>query len=187
MISGINLLPWREQRRHRQRRHVAITTASLWLVSAGLIGGMWWHLDGELGHQRGRNQYLVEEIYRVEDQLQEIDQIQQRKEALMARMAIIRQLQAERVRLVRAMSELAVIIPEGIFFSSLGRSAEGVSLTGIAQSSSRISTLMERLSDTPSFNRPELNVINVGDTQEFQLWVSSVRPGEGRMKSGKQP
>ena len=30
---------------------------------------------------------------------------------------------------------------------------------------------MEQLTNTPSFDQPELNVINVGDTQEFELWV----------------
>jgi hypothetical protein len=40
---------------------------------------------------------------------------------------------------------------------------------------------MERLTDTPSFDRPELNVINVGDTQEFELWVSFVRLNEAHL------
>ena len=114
-------------------------------------------------------------IAKVQAQLEEINDIETRKEALLPRMAIIRQLQSERVTLVRGMMELATTIPEGIFFSSLKRSPEGVSLTGVAQSSSRISALMEQLTNTPSFDQPELNVINVGDTQEFELWVSSVR------------
>ena len=102
-------------------------------------------------------------------------------------MAIIRQLQSERVTLVRGMIELATAIPEGIFFSSLQRTPEGVSLTGVAQSSSRISALMEQLTNTPSFDRPELNVINVGATQEFELWVSPVRSDQTMPASGKQP
>jgi Tfp pilus assembly protein PilN len=81
------------------------------------------------------------------------------------------------------MSELATTIPEGIFFSSLQRSVEGISLTGVAQSSSRISALMERLADTASFDRPELNMINVGDTEEFELWVSFVRFNESYQTS----
>ncbi len=178
MNTGVNLLPWREQRRRRQRRRVAIIAIVLWLSSAGSIAAVWWNLDRDIEYQKSRNQFLTSQIRRVGTQLQEINDIQNRKEALISRMEVIRQLQADRVRLVRGMSELATIIPEGIFFSSLQRSARGISLTGIAQSSSRISALMERLTDTPSFDRPELNVINVGDTQEFELWVSFVRLNE---------
>jgi len=46
---------------------------------------------------------------------------------------------------------------------------------------------MEQLTNTPSFDEPELNVINVGDTQEFELWVSSVRSDQSMPVSGKQP
>jgi len=181
--SGVNLLPWREQQRGRQRRGVAIIAIALWLGSAGSIGAVWWNLDRDIEHQRSRNQFLIGEISRVERQLQEVNEIQNRKEALIARMEVIRRLQADRVRLVRAMSELATTIPEGIFFSSLQRSVEGISLTGVAQSSSRISALMEQLADTASFDRPELNMINVGDTQEFELWVSFVRSNESYLTS----
>jgi hypothetical protein len=42
---------------------------------------------------------------------------------------------------------------------------------------------MERLADTASFDRPELNMINVGDTHEFELWVSFVRFNESYLTS----
>ena len=187
MNQGVNLLPWREERRQRQRRRAATTSAVLVLIAVGIVSGVWWSQDRDLKYQQSRNQYLLNAIAQVEAQLKEIDDIEERKEALLTRMAIIRQLQSERVTLVRGMTELATTIPEGIFFSSLQRSPEGVSLTGMAQSSSRISALMEQLTNTPSFDQPELNVINVGDTQEFELWVSSVRPEtDGPATGGQQ-
>jgi len=187
MNQGVNLLPWREERRQRQRRRATTTSAVLVLIAVGILGGVWWSQDRDLQYQQSRNQYLLNAIAQVEAQLKEIDDIEERKEALLTRMAIIRQLQSERVTLVRGMIELATTIPEGIFFSSLQRSPEGVSLTGMAQSSSRISALMEQLTNTPSFDQPELNVINVGDTQEFELWVSSVRSQtDGPATGGQQ-
>ena len=42
---------------------------------------------------------------------------------------------------------------------------------------------MEQLADTASFDRPELNMINVGDTEEFELWVSFVRSNESYLTS----
>jgi len=187
MISGVNLLPWREERRQRQRRRATVASVVLVLITATILGGAWWSQDRDLIYQQSRNQYLLNAIAEVEEQLEEIDDIEARKEALLTRMAIIRQLQSERVTLVRGMIELATTIPEGVFFSSLQRSPEGISLTGVAQSSSRISALMEQLTNTPSFDQPELNVINVGATQEFELWVSPVRPDQSLPASRKQP
>ena len=181
MSPGVNLLPWREERRKRQRRRATMTSTVLVLIAVGLLGGVWWSQGLDLKYQQSRNQYLLDAIAQVQAQLEEINDIETRKEALLTRMAIIRQLQSERVTLVRGMMELATTIPEGIFFLSLKRSPEGVSLTGVAQSSSRISALMEQLTNTPSFDQPELNVINVGDTQEFELWVSSVRSETGQL------
>ena len=186
MSTGVNLLPWREERRQRQRRRATMTSTVLVLIAVGLLGGVWWSQDRDLKYQQSRNQYLLDAIAQVQAQLEEINDIETRKEALLTRMAIIRQLQSERVTLVRGMMELATTIPEGIFFSSLKRSPEGVSLAGVAQSSSRISALMEQLTNTPSFDQPELNVINVGDTQEFELWVSSVRSETGQLTPGGQ-
>ena len=187
MISGVNLLPWREERRQRQRRRATVASVVLVLITATILGGVWWSQDRDLMYQQSRNQYLLNAIVEVEEQLEEIDDIEARKEALLTRMAIIRQLQSERVTLVRGMIELATTIPEGVFSSSLQRSPEGISLTGVAQSSSRISALMEQLTNTPSFDQPELNVINVGATQEFELWVSPVRRDQSLPASGKQP
>lgn len=187
MTNGVNLLPWREERRQRQHRRATRTAAVLVLITVAVLVGVWWSQDRDLNYQISRNQYLLNAIAEVEEQLEEINDIEERKEALLTRMAIILQLQAERVTLVRGMNELATTIPEGVFFSSLQRSPDGISLTGVAQSSSRISALMEQLTNTPSFDQPELNVINVGDTQEFELWVSSVRSDQPLPATGKQP
>ena len=98
---------------------------------------MWWKQNADISYQNSRNQFLKQAISRVERQLQEIKDIQTRKEELMARMEVINRLQAERPKLVRGMMELATSMPEGIFFSSLKRTPDGISFTGVAQSSSR--------------------------------------------------
>ena len=173
MTRGVNLLPWREERRQRQRRSALTASVLVAVLTLGALGGVWWKQNTDLNYQNSRNQFLQQAIARVEKQLREIRDIQKRKDELMARMAVIRELEEERTKLVLGMTELANSSPEGVFFSSLKRSAAGVELKGVAQSSSRISALMKQLTGTPSFDRPELNIINVGKTQEFELSVST--------------
>ena len=176
MITGVNLLPWREARRSRQRRSAMITSILLLLITAAAVGNVWWTQEQDLRYQRSRNQFLEQQIARVEADLREIAAIQDRKDELLTRVEVIRELQAERARLVQGLLELAESTPQGIFFSTLKRTGAGVSLNGVAESSARISALMKQLTGTPSFDRPELNVINVNGTQAFDLWVSTSRP-----------
>ncbi len=171
MSEGINLLPWREARRWRQQRRALATAIMLWVLSLATVAASWWYFEGEIRFQRTRNTFLEGQIAKVERQLQEISEIRQRKDELIERMGVIHQLQAERIRLVRGLDHLPRELPEGVFFSSLERDNKGINLTGIAQSSSRVSTLMERLDQTRIFGHSELNIINVGDTHQFELWV----------------
>ncbi len=67
------------------------------LLTLGAVGGVWWKQNADLNYQNSRNQFLQQAIARVERQLrEEIKDIQKRKEELMARMAVIRDLQEER-------------------------------------------------------------------------------------------
>ncbi|NBP94765.1 MAG: hypothetical protein EBU28_05130 [Gammaproteobacteria bacterium] len=135
MTRGVNLLPWREERRQRQRRSALTASVLVAVLTLGALGGVWWKQNSDLNYQNSRNQFLQQAIARVEKQLREIRDIQKRKDELMARMAVIRELEEERTKLVLGMTELANSSPEGVFFSSLKRSAAGVELKGVAQSS----------------------------------------------------
>ena len=185
MITGFNLLPWRENRRKRDRR-IAVSFAVLFLViTAFLFAGWTKILSDDINYQKSRNYLLTQEIKKVEAKLKKVNEIEKRRESLLARMNVIQQLQLERILLIKSMNELAKITPDGIFFSSLKRTGDGMSFVGVAESSSRISTLMESLAANPSFGQPELSVINVGETQDFELWVSSNRAQSKDIVSGE--
>ena len=177
MRPGINLLPWREARRRRQRRQLWAAIVVICIVAGSVFAVEWWTQSEEISFQRSRNAYLLREIQKVEVQLKEIDQIKQRKKALVARMTIIHQLQQERVGIVRTLDSLVRALPEGLFFVSAERSQGRFKLEGIAQSNARISELMVNLNSSVSFSDSHLEVINIGEidetqTSRFELMVS---------------
>ena len=177
MNQGINLLPWREARRRRQRRQLWAAIIVICLVAASVFATAWWTQSEDISFQRNRNAYLLREIRKVEAQLEEIDQIKQRKSALVARMAIIRQLQQERVGIVRTLDNLVRALPEGLFFESAKRSQGIFELVGIAQSNARVSELMLNLNSSVSFGDSHLEIVNIGEidetqTSRFELLVS---------------
>ena len=177
MNQGINLLPWREARRRRQRRQLWAAIIVICLVAASVFATAWWTQSEDISFQRNRNAYLLREIRKVEAQLEEIDQIKQRKSALVARMAIIRQLQQERVGIVRTLDNLVRALPEGLFFEAAKRSQVSFELVGIAQTNARVSELMLNLNSSVSFGDSHLEIVNIGEidetqTSRFELLVS---------------
>ena len=177
MRPGINLLPWREARRRRQRRQLWAAIVVICIVAGSVFAVAWWTQSEEISFQRSRNAYLLREIQKVQVQLEEIDQIKQRKKALVARMTIIRQLQQEKVGIVRTLDNLVRALPEGLFFVSAQRSQGNFKLEGIAQSNARVSELMLNLNSSVSFGDSHLEVIRIGEidetqTSRFELMVS---------------
>jgi len=177
MNQGINLLPWREARRRRQRRQLWTAIVVICIVAASVFATAWWTQSEEISFQRSRNAYLLREIRKVQTQLEEIDQIKQRKKALVARMTVIRQLQQEKVGIVRTLDNLVRALPEGLYFVSAKRSRGSFNLEGIAQSNARVSELMLNLNSSVSFGDSHLKVIRIGEidetqTSRFELMVS---------------
>ena len=168
MRPGINLLPWREARHRRQRRQLWAAIVVICIVAGSMFAVSWWTQSEEISFQRSRNAYLLREIQKVEVQLKEIDQIKQRKKALVARMTIIRQLQQERVGIVRTLDNLVRALPEDLFFVSAKRSQGSFELVGIAESNVRVSELMLNLNSSVSFGDSHLEVINISEIDETQ-------------------
>ena len=181
MSTGINLLPWREERQRLQQRRTIMGSAVIGLVAAMVVAAVWLHFSEEIAFQKKRNKYLSAEIKKTEAQLKEIEKIKDRKEELMNRMTVIYELQEDRVRVVRSLDEFVRMIPEGVFFVSLDRDSEGFQMEGIAQSNSQVSALMVRLNESASFSDSHLEMINAAtsdetETSRFELRVTHRKP-----------
>ena len=81
-MAHVNLLPWREQRRQKQKQQFLVTLA-LVAVFCGLI---FWligqFIETQISNQNARNQYLQTEITALESQIAEIKRIKDSKAAI---------------------------------------------------------------------------------------------------------
>ena len=66
MNTGINLLPWREERQRLQQRRTLIGSAVICLVALAVVTAGWWYYAGEISFQTERNKYLKGEIKKIE-------------------------------------------------------------------------------------------------------------------------
>jgi type IV pilus assembly protein PilN len=179
MTTRLNLLPWREMRRKEQDRQLLTIAGGAWMLMALIVLYAYLHVSALKDNQAKRNEFLQQEIARVEQEIKEIADLRKQREALIARMNVIYQLQADRIQVVHVFDELTRKLPEGVYLTAFKYSGSNISLQGVAQSNARVSAFMRNLSGSNWFADPELEVINVRDkggdrVSEFSLRVKQV-------------
>lgn len=188
MSTRLNLLPWREMRRREQDRQLLTIAIGAWVLMLAIVFYAHVHVTAQIETQNRRNEFLKQEIAKVEKQIREIAELKKRRQNLIARMNVIQQLQADRTRIVRIFDELVRRVPEGVQLTTLKQTGgASMALTGAAQSNARVSALMRNFDASDWFTDPELVVINVrqrgGDrVSEFSLNVKTVAKKEKAAK-----
>jgi type IV pilus assembly protein PilN len=179
MTTRINLLPWREMRRKEQDRQLLTIAVGAWILMGVIIFYAHVHVSALIENQNKRNDFLNQEIAKVELEIKEIAELKKKRADLIARMNVIYQLQGDRAKVVHLFDELARKLPEGVYLASLNHTGSNIALKGVAQSNARVSALMRNLAASDWFAEPELEVITVkaqgsDRVSEFSLKVKPV-------------
>jgi type IV pilus assembly protein PilN len=183
MTTRINLLPWRELRRREQDRQLMSASVGAWILMGLVVFYGQWHMNGLIDHQNKRNNYVKNEIVKLEKEIKEIDELKKRKQALLARMEIIQQLQRDRTQIVHVFDDLVRKLPKGVYLTQLAKKNNAISLDGFAQSNARVSALMQSLDSSDWFANPNLDVINVTPQGGSRISKFSLQVNEEKKKS----
>ncbi|MGF1680981.1 PilN domain-containing protein [Photobacterium minamisatsumaniensis] len=142
MIAKLNLLPWREERkRHHKQRFYALLLAAAGVVLCGL-----WLVSSFLNQQQSvqaqRNNQLTAEISALEQQLSLLPQMDQQREALNKRLAVITDIQKGRNHITRLLSLLPSVVPQGVYLNTLAMTGSHTKINGVGDSNGRLATLL---------------------------------------------
>ncbi len=141
----INLLPHREAKR-RQRKQAFFVGVGMAVAVGLVIAGIWFMVLQQLiANQQARNQFLTDEIARLDLQIKDIASLRAEIDALKARQKAVEDLQTDRNTPVRLLDELVKQTPEGVYITSIKQTGHQVQLTGVAQSNERVSELLRNL------------------------------------------
>ncbi len=182
-MAKINLLPWREEHRQEKKKEFQLQLFGLCVV-AGLLAYAWVGIvDNSIENQQARNRLLETEISVLEKRVQEINELRKRREELVARMKVIQDLQGTRPTIVRYFDEMVRAVPDGVFFNSMRRQGDQISIEGVTESSNRVSAFMRNLDQSAWFTSPNLRSIKAnpayGDqAAEFSLQLRAVLPAD---------
>ncbi len=155
-MPQINLLPWREELRKQRNKEFGVTCAVFAILMGIVIGSVHYWFNEQIEGQRARNSYIKTEIAKLDKKIEAIKDLDSEKERLLARMEIIQQLQASRPEVVHLFDEIVSTLPEGIFYSKVVQKGSALTLTGVAQSNARVSSLMRNLEDSQYLENPAL-------------------------------
>lgn len=163
-MAKINLLPWRQElRKQRQQEFVAIVLAVAGLA-VGIVLFAHMALSKQVSDQLERNGYIKAEISTLDSQIKEIDELQKRREELLARMKVIQDLQGHRPVIVRVFDEFVRAMPDGVYFRTIERKGDVYSITGVAESANQVSALMRNLESSQWFKNPVLSKVAAEST-----------------------
>ena len=158
-MPRINLRPWREQERKVRRREfmiaagAAVFAAFVFALGGKLVYGSW------TDSQTQKNNLLRNEIKKLDAQIADIQDLENRKQRLVARMEIIEKLQRKRPEIVHLFDEMVHIVPDGVYLTAIKQTGNKVELHGIAQSSTRVSTFMRNIDSSVWMDNPVLQVV----------------------------
>lgn len=163
-MAQINLLPWREERRQELKKEFLVTLALVAILGGGLVLLADRIVNGQIDHQRARNNYITQNIRELDKKVAEIRELQKRRQQLIERMRVIQELQGNRPIIVRIMDQLVRTIPDGVFYSGLSTRAGTITINGIAESNNRVSSLMRRLDGSDWLASPNLDKVSAAPT-----------------------
>ncbi len=158
-MAQINLLPWREAKRQELKKDFLVTAALMLALGGGLLLLGDRVVNAQIDNQKARNSYLKAEIKELDEAVAEIRELQKRRNQLIDRMRVIQELQGNRPIIVRVLDQLVRTVPDGVFYTSLSTKGKTITISGIAESNNRVSSLMRRLDASDWLANPNLDKV----------------------------
>lgn len=159
-MANINLLPWREElRRENQRQFISILGLTA-IFGVVFMFAVYTIYDSRVDSQRNRNDYLAEEIRKLDSKIKEIEALEKERQQLIDRMNLIQDLQKSRPHVVRLFDAIAQSVPEGVNLSSIQRSGKKLIFNGVAESGPRVSNFLRKIASSKWIKEGDIKTLD---------------------------
>jgi type IV pilus assembly protein PilN len=180
-MTRINLLPWREELRQERKKQFVVYIVLTLILAVGIVGLIHFQMASKIDYQLSRNQFMQNEIKKLDEEIAEISDLQKVRRSLLERMEVIQDLQGSRPSIVHLFTEIVATVPNGVYLESLSQTGGNLLMNGEAESNARVSTYMRNLSNSEWLKDPNLTVIEIEDKQvnrisTFTLTVKQTSP-----------
>ena len=175
-MARINLLPWREEQRKLRQKKFLSTMLGTVILGFILVFIVITVFNQKIDHQRDRNNLVKQEIAKLEQRIQKIEELERTRERLITRKQIIERLQASRSTTVELLDNLAKSIPVGVTLITVRQQGTNLALVGSSQSNARVSAYLRELETNPLFLNPQLEFVRIATQGRGQNPAGSAEP-----------
>ncbi|WP_163598674.1 pilus assembly protein PilM [Moraxella catarrhalis] len=142
--EGINLLPWREERRSQadaKFRQIFVSVVGLTVLVMMLIFGVIYY---RLNQQQAINDEIKARISTLDDKIHQMQQLKVQLDTTQKHSEALNALSEDR-QVAYRWQQLSNLIPEGVYLDEMSQAADMLSLTGKAVSTQSVSAFAHRL------------------------------------------
>src|SRR5689334_22320649 len=158
-MPRINLLPWRDEQRKERKVKFMVALGVAGVAALVVTFGAYLMYGSMIDGQEARNEKLRTEIKKLDQQIEEINDLESAKQKFIARMEIIEKLQRSRPEIVHVFDEIVKTMPDGVYLTGVKQTDKHLKFDGVAQSSTRVSAFMRNIDGSEWLRNPDLEVV----------------------------
>ena len=168
-MSNINLLPWRDAAKQRQKNQFFAMLIAGAVVSAILVVVVNFVYQHAISRQNARNQFLQAEMAQLDIKIGEINRLKVRRAELIERMRLIDQLQQSRNLAVHIFDQLPSLVTTGVYLDSLSYKDRRIDVVGKSEAHSRVANMMRLIDKSGWSGQTTISSIYASDTKPISL------------------
>jgi len=155
----INLLPYRKQLRQKQTiQHLSYVVAVVVIVLA-IIVGLNAYIEGVLSDLQQEKMQLQQKNAALAKKIGKLRGLDKLRSDVESKLALVDRLQEGRFETLNTLNEIAKIIPENVWFTSMVDRGGRLKYTGYAESNKAVANFMRALDQSKLFENIALQVI----------------------------
>ncbi len=168
-MAHINLLPWREEAQKAKQQLFFTLLTAIVIFAFIIVFAINQYYQARIDGQNVRNQYLSNEIKKLDLRIGEIKTLKEKKQALQQRIRVIEQLQRSRNVGTQVLDEIAKIVPAGIYLTKLEKKGNTLFIVGKSESNNHLANMIRAIESSNLLTDAILESISNNDAKSKLL------------------
>ncbi|MDX8407496.1 MAG: PilN domain-containing protein [Mariprofundaceae bacterium] len=184
----VNLLPYRDARRHQQiLQHLGAAAAVI--AFAGILSlGAHWIASSELSSLQEEYTQLKAQNDVLKKKIGKIRNLDALRADVERKLKLVDTLQKGRFRSLVTLNEIARVIPENVWLTSVTNDGPTIKMSGLGESNKAVANFMRMLDESKIFTNVSLSVISRVDAggvpvRSFSLSLTRIDAPEPALKA----
>ena len=175
-MSKINLLPWRDELREQRKKTFILISILVAILGGFSVFAAWMYFDQKQSDQESANQLITTSNQQLDQKLKSLDGLQKQTQAIVERMKLIQNLQAQRPITVRLIDQLVRTVPSNMYLTKFERTGDHFTIEGKAESPNVVADFMRNLGGSAWFRNVFMKSFDAATDNKSNPTQSSVVP-----------